>query len=55
MRDLLFGSFPGGCAGLALLLLRVVMGVAFVQHGFGKLATSKASQLSSALAIAWRH
>lgn len=33
-----FQSFPGGRAGAALLFLRVFVGVAFIFHGYGKMA-----------------
>ncbi len=35
--DFLFSSFPSGLQGIALLLLRLVVGVAFVLHGYPKL------------------
>lgn len=37
MLKLIFHSFPAGRAGIALLLIRLFIGVAFIQHGGGKL------------------
>ncbi len=37
----LFIDFPGGKAGLALLVLRVATGVLFVQHGYPKITHLK--------------
>lgn len=36
MIERLFPSFPSGRRGIALLLLRVFAGIAFVFHGYGK-------------------
>lgn len=33
----LYPGFPGGRIGLGLLALRIVMGIAFMKHGFGKI------------------
>lgn len=38
MLRTLFPSFPGGRAGTALLFLRAFVGVAFIFHGYGKMA-----------------
>jgi putative oxidoreductase len=37
MLKLIFHSFPTGRTGVALLLIRLYVGVAFIQHGGGKL------------------
>lgn len=37
MVNYIFHSFPSGRAGVALLLIRLYMGIAFIQHGSGKL------------------
>ena len=37
MLKLIFHSFPSGRAGVALLLIRLYVGIAFIQHGGGKL------------------
>ena len=37
MLNRYFGEFPAGRVGWALLLLRVVTGVAMMQHGLGKI------------------
>ena len=37
MLKLIFHSFPAGRAGIALLLIRLYSGIAFIQHGGGKL------------------
>lgn len=37
MLKLIFHSFPSGRAGIALLLVRLYVGIAFIQHGSGKL------------------
>lgn len=37
MLKLIFHSFPSGRAGVALLLIRLYLGIAFIQHGSGKL------------------
>lgn len=37
MLKLIFHSFPAGRAGIALLLIRLFIGIAFIQHGGGKL------------------
>jgi len=37
MWKLIFHSFPSGRAGIALLLIRLYVGIAFIQHGSGKL------------------
>jgi putative oxidoreductase len=36
MWNLIFPGFPDGRFGLALLLLRCFVGIAFIQHGLGK-------------------
>ena len=36
MIERLFPSFPSGQRGIALLLLRVFVGIAFLFHGYGK-------------------
>jgi putative oxidoreductase len=36
---LLFGSFLGGRAGLGLLIVRVIAGIALMYHGWGKIQT----------------
>ena len=37
MLELIFHSFPSGRAGIALLLIRLFVGIAFIQHGSDKL------------------
>ncbi|MGH9840813.1 MAG: DoxX family protein [Blastocatellia bacterium] len=37
MLKLIFHSFPSGRAGIALVLIRFYVGIAFIQHGGGKL------------------
>lgn len=37
VMELLFSSYPAGLTGVALLLLRLVMGTAFILHGYPKL------------------
>jgi putative oxidoreductase len=37
MLKLIFHSFPSGRAGVALLLIRLYVGIVFIQHGGGKL------------------
>jgi putative oxidoreductase len=37
MRHLLFPGFPAGRVGAGLLILRVVVGIAFMLHGYPKI------------------
>src|SRR4051812_4305164 len=37
MLRFLFPGYPGGCAGFGLLVLRVVVGAAFIFHGWPKI------------------
>lgn len=51
MLKLLFTSFPGHRASVALLLLRVFVGIAFLFHGYGKMVDVPAFAAEFGLAL----